>query len=95
MHRLQLRWTEFGTLVSTDRLTCSFLVDFVFLAGLQGWLVSADIERREDGTIATSEGEEGVGGDKLADLGNVARYIPFFGLVYYFFYRPPLPTKSD
>jgi len=76
------RLDSFSTILSTDRLTSSFLVDLVIFGLFQGWLVSDDMKRR--------------GISKEMDiLQSFARFVPFFGLVAYFSFRPELPSKNQ
>lgn len=76
------RYASFGDLLSIDRVGSSFLVDLVIFAVFQSWFVDDDLKRR-----GVEEGE-------LTDLRNVAKYVPFFGLVAYLTLRPPLPTRK-
>ena len=63
-------------IISHDRLAFSFCVDLLYYSVFQGWLVSDDMKRRgmSEGTFSAQ----------------VARYIPFYGLVYYFLVRDQL-----
>ena len=73
---LATRAASFADIVSTDRLTFSFVVDCLFFWAFQGWLIDDDLLRRD--------GREG--SPNLA----VAKGVPFFGLAYYFLTRPKL-----
>jgi hypothetical protein len=69
------RWADFLTILHSDRLAYSFLMDMVFFALFQGWLVKDDMARRQwinPAALWTS------------------RLLPFFGLVLYFLWRPGL-----
>jgi SnoaL-like domain len=73
------RWSSFVSLLSIDRVGSSFLVDLAIFAAFQGWLVDDDLKRR--------------GLDPSADspwFGNLAKFVPFFGLAAYLALRPPL-----
>ncbi|GMH58228.1 hypothetical protein TrST_g4539 [Triparma strigata] len=77
----QERLESLGALLSIDRVGSSFLVDLVVFGVFQGWLVDDDVSRRN--------------GDKN-DFGvAAAKFVPFFGLAFYFLTRPPLPTKNN
>ena len=76
--------TRFNSLVSDhiskDRLSFSFCVDICYYAVFQGWLVGDDLKRR--------------GADEY--LGSsVARFVPFYGLIYYLLTRPPLRSSQN
>lgn len=68
-----------GSLLSTERLAYALLGDIVFFALFQGWLLEADLRRRE----AVPEAER----RRLLSIG---RFVPFFGLAYYLTQRPDL-----
>src|SRR6476646_3950472 len=74
------RWSSFMKLLSIDRVGSSFIVDLVIFGLFQGWLVDDDLKRR--------------GVSDSVPLAAVAKYVPFFGLAAYLFFRPPLPTLS-
>jgi hypothetical protein len=69
------RWAAFLTLLESDRLAYSFVVDMVFFALFQGWLVKDDMARRQwNHPVALW----------------TARLLPFWGLVIYFLWRPKI-----
>jgi len=74
------RLDSFMDLLSIDRVGCSFLVDLAIFAAFQGWLVDDDLRRR------------GVEPELAGPIRTVAKYVPFFGLVYYLLFRPCLPS---
>jgi len=75
------RYDSFVSLLSVDRVGSSFLVDLAIFGIFQGWLVDDDLKRR------------GVNGNEYDFLRLVAKFVPFFGLVVYFAFRPELPRK--
>ncbi|KAL7442675.1 hypothetical protein ACHAXH_009855 [Discostella pseudostelligera] len=92
------RYKSFIDLLSIDRVGSSFIVDLVIFALFQSWFVDDDMIRR--GIAGTQVKEEngisvGGGGGEWEILRNVAKYIPFFGLVVYLSLRPPLPSRSE
>lgn len=76
------RTHSLGALLSDDRLGSSFVVDMAVFALWQGALVDDDLARR---------GLDEADSDAARRLRDVARYVPFFGLVYYLLSRPQLP----
>ena len=70
------RIDSFKSLLLGDRLTFAFLVDVLYFGLFQGWLIDDDARRREFN-------------DELAAA--LAKYLPFFGLVYYLLRRPKIP----
>lgn len=79
---LSQRIPSFIDLLSSDRLTFSFVVDLLYFWVFQGWLMDSDYSRR-----VVSEGGKGV------NL-TLAKAIPFFGLAYYLVSRPPLDLPA-
>jgi hypothetical protein len=82
------RYTSFLDLLSIDRVGSSFIVDLVIFAIFQSWFIDDDLRRRgvnPDDKAAMSE---------LSYLRNSAKFVPFFGLVTYLTYRPPLKTRE-
>jgi len=69
------RWESLLTLIRSDRLTYSFVVDLGVFWLFQGWLVTDDIVRRKC---------------QNPQLLWLARLLPFFGLAIYLFKRPKL-----
>mmetsp|Transcript_40033 Transcript_40033/g.159253 ORF Transcript_40033/g.159253 Transcript_40033/m.159253 type:complete len:149 (-) Transcript_40033:1361-1807(-) len=67
------RWATLIQILSTDRLAWTFLVDSAIFALFQGALVPDDMARR-----------------KFSDprVKNVATFVPFFGIIFYFLVRP-------
>jgi ketosteroid isomerase-like protein len=76
------RYNSFIDLLSIDRVGSSFIVDLAIFAIFQSWFVDDDLQRR-----GVAEGE-------LEVLRNVAKYVPFFGLVAYITLRPELLSRS-
>lgn len=74
------RITSFSESASHDRLTIAFVVDAVYYSLFQGWLIDDDARRRSHDSILTS---------------SAVKYIPFFGLLFYLFTRPPLPANKQ
>jgi hypothetical protein len=85
-------WSErvasFWQLMSMDRVGSSFLVDFAIFAVFQGWLVDDDMKRRGGSLAYETWAEQGL-------LRNVAKCVPFFGLVFYLTVRPTFPSRQD
>jgi hypothetical protein len=82
------RCTSFLDLLSIDRVGSSFIVDLVIFAIFQSWFIDDDLRRRgvnPDDKNMTSE---------LSLLRYSAKFVPFFGLVTYLTYRPPLKTRE-
>jgi len=80
------RYSSLVQLLSMDRVGSSFVVDLVIFGLFQGWLVDDDLRRR------------GVNLEDGADyqlLRAVAKFVPFFGLVFYLTFRPSLVSKSS
>lgn len=80
---LNQRYNTFLDLLSIDRVGSSFLVDLVIFALFQGWFIDDDMKRR------------GVNDNELIALRNVAKFIPFYGLVAYLTFRPGFPSNSS
>ena len=73
---LPVRIESLKEIISHDRLAFSFCVDLLYYSVFQGWLVSDDLKRR------------GMAEESFS--AQVARYVPFYGLVYYFLTRDEL-----
>ncbi|MGJ3248427.1 MAG: hypothetical protein ACFE0I_20385 [Elainellaceae cyanobacterium] len=74
------RWDSLLTLIVSDRLAYSFVVDLLVFWVFQGWLVDDDMLRRNwDNSF----------------IRWIAWSIPFLGLVVYFLSRPTLPETPD
>lgn len=73
------RGTTFIELLTHDRLTFSFVVDLVYFALFQGWLIDEDAQRR--------------GGISSTAPIVAAKTIPFLGLLYYMLARPKLKIE--
>lgn len=78
------RLSTFSDIVSSDRLTFSFVVDCLYFWVFQGWLMDDDLARR-----GVKEGKQG--GPNLT----LAKAVPFFGMVYYLLARPSLPQTEQ
>lgn len=78
---LSTRYVSLLDLLSIDRVGSSFLVDLAIFALFQGWLVDDDVKRRDIDTDST--------------LVNIAKYVPFFGLVIYLGSRPEILTYDE
>ena len=74
---LPTRIDSLKEIISHDRLAFSFCVDLLYYSAFQGWLVSDDLRRR-----GMSPGSFGA---------QAAKFVPFYGLVYYFITRDKLP----
>lgn len=79
---LEERMASFWELMSIDRVGSSFLVDLAIFAAFQGWLVDDDLKRR------------GIADDEQAVLRNTGKFVPFFGLAAYMFFRPSFPKQE-
>jgi len=77
---LAQRWEALVTIVNEDRLAVTFVIDCALYALLQGALVADDMARRGFN-------------DKVAQV--VAAVVPYFGLAYYFWVRPPLREPEE
>ena len=64
----------------------SFIIDIFIFILFQSWLVEDDLKRRGGATVIPPAEEK--------TLVDIARNVPFFGLVYYLLNRPPLPTST-
>lgn len=84
------RLDSYIQLVSNDRLSFSFLVDLVYFALFQGWLIDDDMKRRIN--LASADVEEQKRSTILKYIGS---YIPFYGLASYLIFRPPLLNNKD
>ena len=73
---LPVRIESLKEIVSNDRLAFSFCVDLLYYSIFQGWLVADDLKRR-----GMAEGSFSA---------QVAKFVPFYGLVYYFLTRDEL-----
>ena len=71
-------------LVTSDRLSFSFVVDLVYFGLWQKWLVHDDSSRRVWPR-----------GDESKRRAEAAANVPFFGLLFYFFTRPTLPSRAE
>eukprot|EP00188_Purpureofilum_apyrenoidigerum_P003548 Plantae.Rhodophyta-Purpureofilum_apyrenoidigerum.ctg37512.p2 GENE.Plantae.Rhodophyta-Purpureofilum_apyrenoidigerum.ctg37512~~Plantae.Rhodophyta-Purpureofilum_apyrenoidigerum.ctg37512.p2 ORF type:complete len:169 (+),score=31.18 Plantae.Rhodophyta-Purpureofilum_apyrenoidigerum.ctg37512:76-582(+) len=74
------RWDALVSIVNQDRLAVTFVIDCALYALLQGALVPDDMARR---------GFK----DNFAQI--VAAVVPYFGLAYYFWVRPPLKDLEE
>eukprot|EP00633_Aureoumbra_lagunensis_P010083 CAMPEP_0197316158 /NCGR_PEP_ID=MMETSP0891-20130614/41349_1 /TAXON_ID=44058 ORGANISM="Aureoumbra lagunensis, Strain CCMP1510" /NCGR_SAMPLE_ID=MMETSP0891 /ASSEMBLY_ACC=CAM_ASM_000534 /LENGTH=414 /DNA_ID=CAMNT_0042805499 /DNA_START=96 /DNA_END=1340 /DNA_ORIENTATION=- len=85
---LLTRYNSFSTeILAKDRLGSSFIVDLLLYALFQSWLVPDDLKRRRGVDIDDSMSDRTV-------LRALAA-IPFFGLVAYLVFRPPLLNDDD
>lgn len=66
-------------LASTDRLMFAFTVELFLFWAFQGNMVADDCRRR--------------GVDPNAPVPTLAKIVPFLGLLFYFLWRPPLPSS--
>ena len=73
------RLTLLSSLLSKERLAYALLGDCAFFALFQGWLLEDDLDRREE-----------VGEEERARLLGVGRFVPYVGLAWYLWKRPPL-----
>jgi hypothetical protein len=81
------RYTSFIELLSIDRVGSSFIVDLVIFAIFQSWFIDDDLRRRGVNIDKTTTSE-------LSLLRYSAKFVPFFGLVTYLTFRPPLKTRE-
>ena len=77
---LSERLASFQSLLFSDRLTFSFVVDLIYFAAFQGWLIDDDARRRNFDSTAEKA---------------FAKTTPFLGLVYYLLRRPKLPSQKS
>ena len=77
---LNERLASFQSLLMSDRLTFSFVVDLAYFAVFQGWLIDDDARRRNFDNSAEK---------------TFAKAFPFIGLVYYLLRRPNLPNPKN
>jgi hypothetical protein len=79
------RLSSYSTMMSSDRLGFSFVIDLVYFTLFQGWLINDDLSRRglSNADVASS------------GLAKIGTYIPFFGLVFYLLQRPSFPEKES
>jgi hypothetical protein len=85
---IQERYSSLITLLSIDRVGSSFVVDLAIFALFQGWMVDDDLKRR--GVDVKS-----VNTVLPRLLYQVAKYVPFFGMVTYLTCRPSFPSQPD
>lgn len=71
---LAQRFDSFLSIASNDRLVWAFVVDAIYYMIFQGWLINDDAERRNL--------------EESSSLLKFAKYVPFFGLVFYLIFRP-------
>lgn len=77
------RFSTFNDILFSDRLTFSFVTDFLYFWIFQGWLIDEDLGNR-------------VGSNDYPKKSvTLAKRLPFFGLILYLLTRPPLNTKTD
>lgn len=81
---LPTRWGSFGELIKGDRLGFSFVVDLVYFAAFQGWLVSSDASRRRWRSD-----------DERERWSQIAKYVPLFGLGGYLLARPGISLSKN
>ena len=81
------RYTSFIELLSIDRVGSSFIVDLGIFAIFQSWFIDDDLRRRGVNIDKTTTSE-------LSLLRYSAKFVPFFGLVTYLTFRPPLKTRE-
>lgn len=84
---LTTRWESFKAILSSDRLTFSFVVDAIYFSLFQGWLIEDDFKRRTD--LSTSRAAY------QSLLVSTGKYVPFLGLLAYFLLRPSLRENKD
>jgi hypothetical protein len=77
------RLSSYVDLVSNDRLSFSFLIDIIYFALFQGWLIDDDLLRREN-----------VSDSKQFQLKLLGKFVPFFGFIYYLLSRPALKSQQ-
>jgi len=77
------RYESLQQLLSIDRVGCSFLVDLVIFSLFQGWLIDDDLRRRGIVDLNTMH-------TPLQTSAVIGKFIPFYGLAYYFWTRPQL-----
>ena len=80
-----VRFSSYFDFISHDRLGFSFIIDLIYFACFQGWLLDDDLLRR-----GVSEGQP-----NASLLKAVGKYVPFFGLLYYLAARPPLAVAAE
>ena len=75
------------TLLSTDRLGTSFIVDLTYFALFQGWLIDDDVRRREVVNDDPSRNS--------APFAGVAKFVPFYGLVAHMLTRTQIKGSQE
>ena len=78
------RLESFNSMMSSDRLGFSFVIDLLYFTVFQGWLINDDLYRR--GVSASNAAS--------SPLAKIGSYVPFLGLAYYLFNRPSFPEES-
>ena len=77
------RYHSLLQLLSMDRVGSSFIVDLVVFSLFQGWLIDDDLRRR--GVVKKVDSSSII---RIAEI--IGKWIPFYGLAYYFWHRPNL-----
>ena len=78
------RMESFTSMMSSDRLGFSFVIDLLYFSLFQGWLIKDDLSRR--GFSAADAAN--------STLSRIGSSVPFLGLAYYLLNRPSFPEES-
>lgn len=81
---MSTRIESFSSMMSSDRLGFSFVIDLLYFSVFQGWLINDDLLKR--GLSAQESASS-----NLAKIGST---VPFFGLIYYLLQRPSFPKET-
>eukprot|EP01041_Mallomonas_annulata_P007423 gene7423-15166_t len=77
---LEVRTQSLLDVLNHSLVGSSFVIDILYFALFQGYLIDDDLKRRGVSTDTSYDGSKVL----------IAKYLPFFGLVYYFLTRPQL-----
>jgi hypothetical protein len=81
---ISTRIESFTSMMNTDRLGFSFVIDLLYFTVFQGWLVNDDLLKR--GFSAQESAS--------SNLAKIGSSVPFFGLIYYLLQRPSFPKEA-
>ena len=78
------RIESFTSMMNTDRLGFSFVIDLLYFSVFQGWLIKDDLLKRG---LSAQESSS-------SNLSKIGSSVPFFGLIYYLLQRPSFPEEA-
>jgi SnoaL-like domain len=78
------RIESFTSMMNTDRLGFSFVIDLLYFSVFQGWLINDDLLKRG---LSAQESAS-------SNLSKIGSSVPFFGLIYYLLQRPSFPKEA-